>query len=326
MLKFAPWVILSLLIVAMGVAAIRQLGEPMDQRMPAYSGSMTCVSCHENAALAWKGSHHDWAWRTPTSESVLGDFSDSSFTHAGIASRFTARDDHFFVETEGPDGDQSEFEIKGTVGVSPLQQYLVETEPGRLQNLDTVWDTERNRWFHLYPDQTLAADDGLHWSGPYKSWNARCAECHATAFQKNYEPLSSSYTSTQAEKGVTCEACHGPGEAHLSWANDRASFAEAGWYGINGIGLSVTFDPRNTEKEIQLCAGCHSRREPIGADSPAPGTPFANSYRLALLRNGLYHPDGQIQDEVYVYGSFPNLKCMRVAWVVRIAMRPILQG
>jgi predicted CXXCH cytochrome family protein len=37
---------------------------------------------------------------------------------------------------------------------------------------------------------------------------------------------------------------------------------------------------------------------------PVPGTPFHDSYGLALLRPGLYHADGQILDEVYVYGSF----------------------
>jgi hypothetical protein len=39
-----------------------------------------------------------------------------------------------------------------------------------------------------------------------------------------------------------------------------------------------------------------------------PGTPFHDSYRLALLRDGLYHPDGQIRDEVYVFGSFLQSK------------------
>ena len=35
-----------------------------------------------------------------------------------------------------------------------------------------------------------------------------------------------------------------------------------------------------------------------------PGTPYHDAYGLTLLRPGLYHADGQILDEVYVYGSF----------------------
>ena len=77
------------------------------------------------------------------------------------ASRFFRRDGEFFIETDGPDGKSAEFEIKYTVGVEPLQQYLVEMDKGRLQALDVAWDTEQKRWFHLYPDQKLKSGDGL---------------------------------------------------------------------------------------------------------------------------------------------------------------------
>ncbi len=271
---------------------------------PGYSGSKPCVTCHVEAAEAWKGSDHDWAWRDPTAETVLGNFAGDAFTHKGVTSRFATRNGRFFIETDGPDGKSTEYEIKYTAGVKPLQQYLVETAPGRLQVLDVTWDTERRRWYHLYPEQQFNAGDGLHWTGPYKNWNARCAECHATGFKKNYDPRTNTYASRQAEIGVTCEACHGPGEAHVIWADDPNSFDEKAWRGVNGVGLAFAFDPDDAGNEIELCAGCHARREPIGDASPLPGAPFADSYRLALLREGLYYPDGQILDEVYVYGSF----------------------
>jgi predicted CXXCH cytochrome family protein len=62
------------------------------------------------------------------------------------------------------------------------------------------------------------------------------------------------------------------------------------------------------QTEIQQCAGCHSRREPFSDGNPLPGTAFHDAYRLALLRQGLYHADGTILDEVYVYGSFLQSK------------------
>jgi predicted CXXCH cytochrome family protein len=274
------------------------------QPVPANVGSKACAGCHAATAEAWKGSHHDWAWNVPNETTVLGDFEDATFHHKGITTRFSIRDERYIIETDGHDGELTEFEVKYTVGVEPLQQYLVETAPGRLQALDIVWDTEQRRWYHLYPDQQLEAGDGLHWTGPYKNWNARCAECHATGFQKNYDPRTETYESRQAEKGVACEACHGPGEAHVTWAEDAVSFDQEEWQSVNGIGLAFAFDPGDAKKEIELCAGCHARREPLGGASPLPGTAFADSYRLALLREGLYHPDGQILDEVYVYGSF----------------------
>ena len=52
----------------------------------------------------------------------------------------------------------------------------------------------------------------------YKSWNARCAECHVIGCAKIYDARARTYSSVQNEIGVGCEACHGPGEAHVAWA------------------------------------------------------------------------------------------------------------
>ncbi|MGI9381753.1 MAG: multiheme c-type cytochrome, partial [Methyloligellaceae bacterium] len=267
-----------------------------------YVSAKVCAECHKDAYDAWKGSHHDWALKHANKDSVLGDFDDAVFEHLDTRSRFFRRGGRFLVETDGPDGKLAEFEIKYTVGVEPLQQYLIELDRGRLQALDIAWDTERRRWFHLYPGRKLEAGDGLHWTGPYKTWNARCAECHQTNFVKGYAPKAGSYQSRWSELNVACESCHGPGAAHVLWARDPEAFRQRQRGGVDDKGLSVAFAKGNAETEIQLCATCHSRRSSLGADSAPPGAKFADHYRLALLRDGLYHADGQIDDEVYVYG------------------------
>ena len=167
--------------------------------VPGHVGSQTCSGCHESEARAWTGSHHAWAWTQPGETTVLGDFDDAVFEHKGAVTFFTRHDGLFFVETEGSDGAFHTFQLVGVVGVAPLQQYLVSTESGRFQALDIVWDVEGKRWYHLYPDQELPPGAGLHWTGAYKNWNARCAECHATGFVKGYDPGSRIYDSRQAE-------------------------------------------------------------------------------------------------------------------------------
>ena len=62
------------------------------------------------------------------------------------------------------------------------------------------------------------------------------------------------------------------------------------------------------EVYLQQCASCHARREPFEDGNPLPGTAFHDAYRLSTLRNGNYHADGQILEEVYVYGSFLQSK------------------
>jgi predicted CXXCH cytochrome family protein len=275
-----------------------------------YIGSESCVGCHEGATRAWEESHHASAWILSDERSVLGNFDGAVHEHKGVITQFFRRDGAFFVSTEAAGKMSMVYEVKGVAGIAPLQQYLLETEPGRLQSFDVVWDVEREEWYHLYPDQDLPPGDGLHWTGPYKSWNARCAECHATGFEKNYSLLTRTYASGQAEIGVGCEACHGPGEAHLEWAKapDAYDAATDAAKAITAKALTVDLSAASPEPQIQLCAGCHSRREPFGDGNPVPGTPFHDSYRLSLLRNGLYHADGSILDEVYVYGSFLQSK------------------
>jgi len=269
-----------------------------------YVGSETCTACHTGAAAAWSGSHHALAWTEPADATVAADFDGTEFAHEGMRARFRIDPDGTRrVAVTETDGTTTDYPVHSVVGVEPLQQYLLETEPGRLQSFDVVWDTEDGGWFHLYPDQDLPPDDGLHWTGPYKTWNARCAECHATGFRKNYDPARGDYASTQVELGVGCEACHGGGGQHVAWARQDA---ETRGEPPANAGFAVDFS--DTEAAIQQCATCHARREAHLEGNPPPGTPFHDAYNLALLRPGLYHADGQILDEVYVYGSFLQSK------------------
>lgn len=267
-----------------------------------YLGSQACVDCHAEATEAWRGSHHARAWTEATSDNIVADFDGTRFSIDGMTARFRRTPNgQYRINVTEKDGRSTDYPVHSVVGVEPLQQYLIETEPGKLQSFDVVWDTEKGGWFHLYPDQELPPDDGLHWTGPYKNWNARCAECHATGFEKNYDAGSRTYASTQVEIGVGCEACHGPGGDHVTWALATTQQAPPANYGF-----AVDFS--DAEAGLEQCATCHSRREAHLDGNPPPGTSYDDSYALALLRPGLYHADGQILDEVYVYGSFLQSK------------------
>ncbi|MEE3098690.1 MAG: multiheme c-type cytochrome, partial [Pseudomonadota bacterium] len=279
-----------------------------------HTGSAACADCHAAEAEAWAGSHHALAWTPPTAAHVLGDFADAEFEGGGLSARFrTGPDGRFRIEVTEADGSRRAYPVRGVAGVAPLQQYLLETAPGRLQAFDVAWDTERGRWFHLYPDQAPPPGDGLHWTGPYKTWNARCAECHATGYDKGFDPRTGAYASTQVETGVGCEACHGPGGAHADWARagaDPATRPAGSGFAVDFGGLDAARAAGGPASQgaLQQCAGCHSRREAFLTGSPPAGADYHDAYTLSLLRPGLYHADGQILDEVYVWGSFLQSK------------------
>jgi hypothetical protein len=273
---------------------------------PNYVGTQACVECHGEIVRSWETSHHALAWAEAREDTVLGDFENAEHAQGGTLSRFTTKDGEYWITVSEKDGVTRRYKVHSVAGIAPLQQVLLEGDRGQLQSFDVAWDAEKERWYSLYPDQELWPDNGLHWTGPYKNWNARCAECHATGFVKNYAPQTRRYQSKQSEIGIGCEGCHGPGEAHLAWAND-GSYDTARWTELTPGGFTIGFGAA-PETEIQQCAGCHSRREALGGGNPLPGTSYHDAYRLALLRDGLYHPDGTILDEVYVYGSFLQSK------------------
>ncbi len=266
----------------------------------AYVDDVSCADCHAREHAAWSGSHHDLAMQEATAETVLGDFDGATFTHFGVTSRFFTRAGRFFVNTEGPDGQLADFELAYTFGVEPLQQYLAPFPGGYLQSLTIAWDTERSEWFHLYPDQAIPPDDPLHWTGRYQRWNVMCAECHSTYLRPNYDLESDTYRTTWAAIDVGCQACHGPAAAHVDRA--RAAPTESASTPA-ATGLLVDFPAGEAEAEIRACSGCHSRRRRLAEIDRHVG-PFLDDFLPARLDEGLYHPDGQIQDEVYVWGSF----------------------
>ncbi|MBF6571374.1 MAG: HEAT repeat domain-containing protein [Candidatus Binataceae bacterium] len=255
---------------------------------------------------------------------VLGDFNHASFSHDGITTSFFRRDSRFMVRTDGPDGALHEYAIDYTFGVYPLQQYLIAMPGGRLQALGIAWDSRPrasggHRWFFLYPGQQAAPADPLHWTGIDQTWNYMCADCHSTNLRKNYSLQTRTYSTAYAEIDVACEACHGPGSNHVSWARKSG-----GWQSFTADrGLTIALNerdgirwsinsttgnpersaPRLSEREIQMCARCHSRRTQIHEDT-VHGQPAGDDYRVALLDPDLYFPDGQVKGEVYEYGSF----------------------
>ncbi len=296
---------------------------------PSYVGTAKCASCHESQHEGWQGSHHDLAMQKATSPTVLGDFDDAEVQYYAETARFTRTANRFFIEGLGADGQPGRFEVIYAFGVEPLQQYLVEVEPGRLQSFPIAWDSRPDieggqRWVHLQPDEYVEPGDPLHWTGPSYNWNHACADCHSTAVKKSYDRASKRFSTTYAEIDVGCEACHGPGSHHVERAESKdprlaaesgfarrlPSHASRSWSFVDGQSIAVLAEAPPSD-ELEVCAPCHSRRADLGGGSGG----FHDRYRLAALDELLYFDDGQIRDEVYVYGSFLQSK-MNAAGVI----------
>jgi Tfp pilus assembly protein PilF len=268
-----------------------------------FVGGKKCMDCHKTEYDKWQNSHHDHAMDVADDTTVLGDFNNAVVEFHGVKSRFYRKGTKFFVSTQGPDGKMGEFEITHTFGWYPLQQYLVPFPGGRLQCLPIAWDAGQKKWYHLYPEAPVDPKDWLYWTNAGLNWNGMCAECHSTNLKKNYDIHSDTYQTTWSEIDVSCEACHGPGSRHVEWAElpDMARPQTANYeLVVNTKGMAA-------REQVELCAPCHSRRAILG-DYTHAESDLLDSMLPSLLTPELYFSDGQILEEVYVYGSFTQSK------------------
>ncbi len=311
----------------------RPFAEPGPGVRADFVGSRRCATCHPAESARWRGSHHDRAMEAPTRDSLEGDFDAIDLRVGDDRYGFDrVGDDLYVTRQEGGSEVVDRRQVVATFGVTPLQQVLVTGQGGRLHAWPIAWDARPAnaggaRWYALVDESPSALpEDPLHVDGPAFEWNAQCASCHSTDLRKAFDVEANTYATTWAEMDVGCEACHGPGQAHVSWAelaeSDRAPVSAA-VRSKGEVGLVVRFDPWSPEawqrenaariasrvqplrfdQQLEICAPCHSRRATLLDPAPV-GTAFLDGHAPRLMEAGLYFDDGAIRDEVYVWGSF----------------------
>jgi Tfp pilus assembly protein PilF len=293
--------------------------------MTQYIGSDSCQNCHQSEHQLWQQSDHHKAMQVPNEDSVLGDFNNVEVEFHKIKTRFFKRDNEFFVETTNKQGKRQTFKVKYTFAFDPLQQYILDTGKGHMQAFNIAWDTRAKtlggqRWYHLQPDESITPEHPFFWQRHFQNWNSRCAECHTTGYEKNYQAETNSYATQFAEVTVGCESCHGPAALHETQAKSHKFDTNKGFTQLSANPPIWGFAPNDpianlvsgkNNQYMQQCADCHSRRLPIADKTQTvkqPPVDYHDANYLSLLSSDLYFDDGQIKDEVFVMGSFLQSK------------------
>jgi len=268
-----------------------------------FTGSTSCQSCHTKEYADWKKSDHYLAMGQANDSTVLGDFNNTTFTADGVTNRFFKKDGKFYINTQGEDGRNHDYQVLYTFGYFPLQQYLIAFPGGRLQSTRVSWDSREKKWFHQYARQNIHHKDWLHWTGNSQNGNTMCISCHTTNLQKNYDFALDSYNTTWNEINVSCESCHGPGSKHLSFIQSTSY--------KNGDSLlnSGFLYAHSTNPQLQLntCAPCHARKADLSKEL-IHSNEIMDDMIPQVISDEFYFADGQIREEDYEYGSFVQSK------------------
>lgn len=241
--------------------------------------STDCRSCHLDIYEAWRQSHHAAANRLVTRRDRAM-FSSIAVPGGAAVAMPGGRPQ---VRLQSEHGHEW-FAVDMVLAHTPLRQALIPWADGGWQVSQLAWDPERGDWFDVYEDGRQPGEWGS-WTGRAMSWNASCAACHMTGFRKNYDPATDRYDSQWTEQGVGCIQCHPAQDAALP---DRTPFCTA----------------TAPLHQLDNCAACHSRRADFDGGF-RPGDRYDDHHLVQLpTQEGLYHADGQIRDEVYVWTSF----------------------
>lgn len=280
-----------------------------------FVGSSACVSCHPTQSAAYATSHHAKALTSTDTHEAKSLFNGGRH-HSKLGGRtgFTLRDGLPAVDTPVGNGSTEVRPVPYVSGVWPLQQYVVEAAQGKLQALGVVRDTRastpaEDQWLHVYGPEGVALDDPLFFTSAAQNWNHMCADCHSTFVERRYDVNDDRFATQWTELAVGCEACHGPAAEHVESARRNPAnpsplarrLKASGPWGPSPTGSPV---PRAQDAaQVETCAPCHSRRAPI-AERFLASDPLLDHFEPELLWPGRYHADGQVEGEVYEWGSF----------------------
>jgi tetratricopeptide (TPR) repeat protein len=289
--------------------------------------NQVCISCHQQSQHDWQQSDHAQSMAVADKDSVLADFSNKDVEHYGQKAHFFIKDNRYQV-TIFYDDNIDTYRIKYTFGHFPLQQYLVETEQGTLQVLPFAWDSRAKeaggqRWYHNYSHEEIRPEDRLHWRHPLQNWNGMCADCHSDGLVRNYDSEKNSFSSQFDNINVGCLSCHGDMSKHVSTNKNTTTNSKktrrtredvtsikhptGQWFRSLGEKTAHWQGDKRDNSFMDGCFACHSLRAPL-TDGIKPKTPFLDQFTPQLLASPNYHADGQIKEEVYVYGSFLQSK------------------
>ncbi len=285
-----------------------------------------CISCHKQSQHDWKQSDHAKSMAIANKISVLADFGNRKIEHYGQKAFFFIKDNRYQVtisyDEESNTYPVNTYQVKYTFGHFPLQQYLVETEQGKLQILPFAWDSRikeegGQRWYHNYSHEEIRPEDRLHWRQPLQNWNGMCADCHSDGLVREYDTDKNSFSSQFDNINVGCLSCHGDMSAHASQnANtdaitkrtargDVTSIKHPTGQWLRSIGEKTAHwqGDKRDNSFMDGCFACHALRAPL-TDGIKPKVSFLDQFTPQLLASPNYYADGQIKEEVYVYGSF----------------------
>ncbi|MEY4673325.1 MAG: hypothetical protein RL148_1109 [Planctomycetota bacterium] len=250
------------------VAESAVVNRPVEVLADGYVGSGTCRSCHPHEHDTWHDSYHRTMTQRAEPGAVLGDFDGVTLSQLGQSWKLERKGSEHWIEMDepvpAPGTKPARVKRRAvmTTGSHRMQLVWYETGYGRVTGiLPFVWLVDEQRWvprssaFVMPPQVQVEHELG--------QWSIICLKCHVTHGRPRADMDGGGLRGADthvAEFGISCEACHGPGEAHVNANRDplRRYSQRLGEGGDPTITNPARLDHR---KSTQVCGQCHGMHD-----------------------------------------------------------------
>ena len=275
----------------------------------AYAGSATCRDCHEKNFDRWQHDFHAKALSRADAKNVMGRFDGAHFRGESSEAWMSHSDGKYAMRTRNREGRLADYPVTWVIGAKRMQDTVTLFDDGRWQVLPVYFHiTEKGEWvdYNAAKQGKVAPDHPYFWTNFRRMANKECLECHATGLDLHYDAASHVWSTSFADAGVACEACHGPGARH---AETKAK------------GDIVRADHLDKELALSICARCHGPRDPLfplldAKDQFRPGQRYGDKYTPLVVtdgteRSGEFFADGRPSSSSFEYQALLQSRCYR---------------
>ncbi len=281
----------------------KQLPQPRPEAD--YVTSATCVGCHADEHASWHRSYHRTMTQPATPDTVLGRFDGTRVPSGGLDYRVSTEGATLVAEM--PDPDVLMYVVQGgrklplekiprvkrpvvmATGSHNYQTYWVTSPryPGLLQTLPLVFLPETGQWIPREQAFMRAPDDKERF---VTQWNHHCIRCHSTGGNPGLDEKGQ-LRSKVGELGIACEACHGPGKAHV----DKHRLAGPAAPGGKKENDPTIVNPAKLDpvRSTQVCGQCHGNyimRDEFAMESARSGPLYTPGEDLHRTRYYIQFP------------------------------------
>lgn len=222
-----------------------------------YVGSKACQDCHKDQFATWHRTYHRTMTQFASPASVQANFNNVVLTNENTRFTLSRKGDEHWVRMERiGEGTAAPVDVRmGLVtGSHHMQVFWVPEGHGNLQiGFPFTWLIPEKRW--VPRNSTFVRPPGVEHRP--EAWNIVCSRCHSTGLEPHFDVASRTVETQVGELGISCEACHGPGQKHVEL---RIAATVGGTASAMTKGEIVHPEQLSAERSSQVCGFCHSMK------------------------------------------------------------------